>query len=556
MRISILLLLGCGLLQAQSGVIAGSVLNRYTGAPVERAQVTLTRQDPSQAAGGMQISGGLAGGVNVPGRPATPTPEAATLTDENGRYRFENLPEGAYLVQARRTGYFSGSGVTVRLTAGQRAIAEDLTLAPPSILSGIVVDEDGEPVEGAQVQMLARRSSGEDVLYAGMGATTTDDRGRFRIATAQIGAVVLSARSFAPLVSTKAPEQMYVTTYYPSALDAAEAREVVLKPGEPIADLKLQLRSSKVYTLRGRVLDVKGQPVANAGLHVRPKSGDSGGLGVSIQQRGAEGFEARLVPPGEYTLTAHQFDGNQQRTATLDIKVTDADLLDLELRMARGVRLEGVVDIPLPPMPEGGPTDIVPVEGMDHRQSLRLFLNPLARDGGGRSYSIETGEDGTFTLDDVQPGRYELSGFQYGTYLASVRVGDEERLGKPIEIREGMPELAIEYRADGGSLNVRVEGEASMSGQRQPVLVLLPVKPEWRRSPFLMMFSLGGRTAELRGIRPAEYYVWLLSQVSRYDLLSDEAFVAELAKSAERVKVEPDGFHEVTLKLTPWPGGP
>lgn len=552
MRIPILVLMVCGAAAAQTGVITGSVVDRYSGKPVERAQVTLTRQEP--AGGELQISGALApGGGRVAA--GAPRPEAAALTDASGRYRFENLAAGNYLVQARRTGFFSGPGVTVKVGEGERAIVEDLGLAPPSILSGVVVDEDGEPVEGVQVQMLARRLGPDEVVYAGMGSTTTDDQGRFRIATAQTGAVVLSARSFAPLVSTRAPGQVYVTTYYPSTLDAAEAREVVLKPGESLADLKLQLRSSKVYSARGRVLDVDGKPVANAGLHVRPKSGDSGGLGASVQQRGAEGFEVHLLPPGEYTFTAHQFENNQQRTASVELVVRDADLNGVDIRMSRGVRVTGVVDVPLPPMPQGGPTDIVPVEGMDHRQTLRLFLNPLSRDGSGRSYSIETRNDGTFVLDDVQPGRYEVSGFQFGTYLASVRVGEEERLGRPIEIKEGMPEITVEYRADGGTLNLRVEG-AGDGGRRPPVFVLLPVEPEKRRSPFMLLFSISGRTAELRGVRPGEYYAWMFRELQRFDLLQDAAFVMELTKSAARVKVEPDGFHNLTLKLNDWPAGP
>lgn len=555
MRIPILFLLACGGLGAQTGVITGVVVNRFTGAPVERAQVTLTRQDPSASAGGMQISGGLAGGVAGPNAAGASLPEAAVLSDAAGRYRFEGLEAGVYVVQTRRTGYFSGPGRTVRLKDGERAMVEDLTLAPPSILSGVVVDEDGEPVEGVQMQMLARRVSGEEVIFVGMGSTATDDRGRFRIATAQTGAVVLSARSFTPMISTRAPGHVYVTTYYPSTLSAAEAREVVLKPGEQIEDLKLQLRSSRVFTVRGRVLDIQGKPVANAGLHVRPKNGDAGGLGVSVQQRGAEGFEIRTMPPGEYTLVAHQFDGNQQRTASLEIEVKDSDLSGLELQMARGVKVTGTVEIPLPPMAQGGPTDIVPVEGMDHRESLRLFLNPVARNGSGRSYTIATKEDGSFVVEDVQPGRYEVAGFQYGTYLASVRVGEEELLGRAIEVREGMGEVSIEYRADGGALSLRVEGEADLGGQRPPVIVLLPVEPENRRPPFLLMFSIGGRSAELRGVRPGEYYVWLFDQVGRYDGFSDAGLVLQLSGSAERVRIEPDGFHEVALKVTEWPAG-
>lgn len=538
-----------GMAAAQTGVIAGTVMDRHSGRPVERAQVTLTRQQ----AGGMEVSGGMVTGVPGRAMQGMPAPEAAVLTDAEGRYRFEKVGAGEYLLQARRTGFFSGPPVRVKVGEGATVMAEELSVSPPSIVSGVVVDEDGEPVEGVQVQMLARRASAEGVIYVGMGSTATDDRGRFRIATAQAGVVVLSARAFVPLVSTQAPGQVYVTTYYPSTLDAAEAREVVLKPGAPLEDLKVQLRSSRVYTVKGRVLDVDGKPVV-AGLHVRPKSGDSGGLGAGVQQRGAEGFEVTMVPPGDYTLTAHQFDRNQQRTASVEVRVRDRDVAGVEIRMSRGVKVAGVVEAPMPPG-AGEAMGIVPVEGMDHRQTMRLFLNPAGPMEGARSYTIEAKEDGTFTLEDVQPGRYEVSGFQYGTYLASVTVGGEERLGKPIEVKEGMGELRVEYRADGGTVSVRVTGETG-SGRGGPVFVLLPVEAEKRRAPFLLVYRVGGRTMELRGVRPGEYVAWVLTEFQRYDALQDAGFMAELMKTAVKVKVEPDGMHEVTVPVSEWPGRP
>lgn len=519
---------------AQTGEVSGMVVDQTTGAPLSGAQVTIMLRDQVAPAAGP--------------RPGA----AAALTGADGKYRFEKLASGDYVVQARLSGYFSGPGVLVTIEDGERREAQPLQLTPPSVVSGVVFDEEGKPAPGVQVQLLARRVSRGETFYAGWGGTATDEQGGFRIAAPQSGPVVLSARPFVPLESTRSPGQMHVTTYYPNSLDPASAQVIEIKPGSPVEGLELKLRSSRVFAIRGRVLDADGQPLANTSVSVRPKSGDFGAVSPGVRQSGAEGFEVLQVPPGEYAVVAHHFDSRQQRSATRIVTIVDADVEGLELRMARGVRVTGFLDMPLPPMAAGGPTDIVPVEGMDHRQSLRLFLTPVSADGAGRSYTIETREDGSFVLNDVQPGRYEVSGFQYGAYLASVRLGEEERLGRDIEVAEGMPELHIEYRADGGMLNVRVEGPTP-HGDRPPVLVIMPVDPGLRRPPFLLMFSVSGRSAELRSLRPGEYFVWMLPSSGRFDLLYEPGFVDRLTKAAARVLIEPDGFHEVTLRMTEWP---
>lgn len=536
----------------QTGEITGVVIDQSTGKPVEQAQVTITLRDQP---GGMRVSGSLQPGEGAAvAAPAEPSAPKATMTDAEGRFKFSQLAAGIYLLQARRAGYFSGPSVTVDLEEGESVTADKLRLTPPSIVAGVVVDEEGEPVQGVQVQLLSRRLSRGGVIYTGWGGTATDEQGRFRIAAPQSGRAVISARPFVPLFSSKAPGHEYVTTYFPGALAPDEAEVIEVKPEAPVEGLKLMLRSSKVFAIRGRVLDQAGQPLAEAAVSIRPKTGDFGAISAAVKQSGAGGFEAPRIPPGEYIVSAHHFDSQQQRTASTAVTVSDADVAGVELRMPRGVRVSGHVDVPLPPMPTGGPTDIVPVEGMDHRQSMRVFLTPSARDGGGRSYSIETREDGTFAINDVQPGRYEVSGFQYGTYLASVKVGEEERLGSEIEVREGMPEVRIEYRADGGMLNVRVEG-AHERGGRPPLLVIMPVDPELRRHPFLLMYSISGRSAELRSVRPGDYFLWMLPAVGPYEMLYEPDFAARLEKTAKRVKVEADGLHEVTLAVSEWPAG-
>ena len=80
--------------------------------------------------------------------------QRSDLTDSQGSFRFEGVPEGRAMFMARKPGFFSSEELS-RGGGGPRApmmITADvsslvLKLTPEGIVTGIVTGDDGEPLE-------------------------------------------------------------------------------------------------------------------------------------------------------------------------------------------------------------------------------------------------------------------------------------------------------------------------------------------------------------------------------------------------------------------------
>src|SRR5207237_5256512 len=128
---------------AAKGSIEGQVLNLKTGMPLKKASVRLV---------------GTGGGRGV--MPVMTVRE----TDDAGRFAFTALPPGKYQLSAERQGYlrqsygarqYSGGGTPVLVGDGQTVKDIVFKLNPQAVITGKVLDEDGEPV--ANVQGRAQR---------------------------------------------------------------------------------------------------------------------------------------------------------------------------------------------------------------------------------------------------------------------------------------------------------------------------------------------------------------------------------------------------------------
>ena len=133
-----------------------------TGRPVKRARVV------------------VAGG----GRPR------AATTDEQGRFRVTALPAGTYSITATKTGFVDGAfgqrravrtGTPVELTDGQQRADVDLKLMRGGVVTGRVLDEDGEPLARAMVTVLRQQYVRGEKQLTPAGTDQSDDRGQFRV---------------------------------------------------------------------------------------------------------------------------------------------------------------------------------------------------------------------------------------------------------------------------------------------------------------------------------------------------------------------------------------
>src|SRR5688500_6233465 len=130
---------------------------------------------------------------------ALPEPRVA-ITGADGRYAITDLPAGSYIVSAVRSGYAPQTygqgrvvtGTPVPLTDRQQATI-DLPLTPGAIVVGRILDEDGTPFAGAEIEaLISRFEAGADTLFS-VSTALTDDRGEFRLFGLAPGSYYVSA---------------------------------------------------------------------------------------------------------------------------------------------------------------------------------------------------------------------------------------------------------------------------------------------------------------------------------------------------------------------------
>lgn len=267
-------------LELPVGSVAGRVVDAATGVGVRRARVFLRPldEDPPEGlvASFLQSEGQL----------------LRSSSSDDGGFLFEHLPAGRYELLARPRG---GDGAAA-LAASEPQVLEVgeserlsgvLIELPPSLaLSGRLVDESGQPVEGARV-LCTREGAALDARPA---RARSDADGRFELTGLSDGAHVLTASRSG---------------------FAAERRGGIEPDGAEEEEIVLTLRRGTSVELR--VYGADGRPLAGASARFQrtdqpgAETADPGGAVVDLftgkQTTDAEGrLELGRFVPGIYEL--------------------------------------------------------------------------------------------------------------------------------------------------------------------------------------------------------------------------------------------------------------
>lgn len=160
-----------------TGMIIGQVISGDAGTPVRRARVTLS---------GAELRG-----------------QRSAVTDDEGRFVFTQLPAGRYTMNASKAGYVTiaygakapgRAGTPIQLADGQKLEGRPISMPKGGVVTGIVLDEYGEPSPGTPVRALRMVIRTGEKRLESAGTGTTDDRGMYRIYGLQPGQYVVTAQ--------------------------------------------------------------------------------------------------------------------------------------------------------------------------------------------------------------------------------------------------------------------------------------------------------------------------------------------------------------------------
>ena len=293
----------------------------------------------SQAAGPAaagRISGRVtAEGANTPiagarimlfpaGRPTGPfgmPPQA--LTDQNGRFVFEQVAAGDYRLDVQKAGFAPVSNPTqsprtITVAAGQSLNNVDFRLQRGGAITGRVLDANGEPMPDARIIAMRRAPSsapGGRLLPAPMqGGQQTNDLGEFRVSGLAPGEYVIAAmpRGVSPFggpavapTAAGTARTTTATTFYPGTTDQGAAQTIVIAPGAEVGNIVFTMQTAPAFSVSGIVVDESGSPIAHAMVMLMgdPRSGMFGPAG-SAQSQDDGRFVIGEVPAGSYRVTA------------------------------------------------------------------------------------------------------------------------------------------------------------------------------------------------------------------------------------------------------------
>jgi hypothetical protein len=392
MKSAVLLVCFSAALAAQ--MVEGDVVDRVTGAPLAGASVSQAGTNPG-----------------------------AVRTDAAGHFRILRQPFGG--LQVTRAGYLR-NGMAPR--PGQATVRIELT--PESIIAGKLEDEDGFPVERAQVQAMRYQSvNGERKLQI-VGWVQSDDRGEYRIGNLTAGRYYVRVNGG----DARNWDARYASQYFGGGLEPDNDHAVELAAGEERKGVDVRLIKFEGVTLTGHLEGVNGGQIQGMitlqGSSAVPWSSYTAGV------RPSDGnWTIPHVPPGNYTLRYHS--GNYppkagDLLAEMAVKVEDRDLSGLVLtpHQVQAIDLEGKI------VAAGG---------------LGPGLWQIAVRGGAMAsgQTAHSAEDGAFLLKGLLPGHYEVQilpenlaqvGFMNLSNLPlSARLGDKEVLRSGFDVDSTPP---------------------------------------------------------------------------------------------------------------------
>ncbi len=290
-----------------------------------------------------------------------------TKSDSRGRFRLDRInAPGRYDLWAAHPEYRLKAPAWAEVPSGSE-VKIVMEATPPEQMTrigGTVMDDLGNPVAGAEVDLIvSEKSFGIDV-FGTVQVAYSDSSGDYEFSRVRPGGYSLTcgAEGFA------APQS---------------ERQKWLEAGPGGAWHRVDFRLWPESTLTGLVTNEEGTPVARARVLARPEEGS--GQGTLSDQEGR--FTLRDLAPVAHRVTVEHGEYVKFQTT-----VTEASERDLRVVLRRGVSLTGVA------------------YGAD-RRPLEKFALRFVRtsDGTVEKISRHTSPDGAFQVRGLEGGEYQLT---------------------------------------------------------------------------------------------------------------------------------------------------
>ena len=555
-----------------TSTISGRVLAADSGRPIKRARV---------AVAGAAASGGRGGGTAV--------------TDDLGRYTIGELAAGSYSVSASKSGFVDGAygqrralqpGTPVQLTDGQAAANIDLRLARGGVITGRIVDEDGEALSRALVTVQRYQYVRGERQLTPAGGDQTDDRGQYRVFSLPPGEYFVSASAnglgqligrglqqlaagfgapgpgagrggrggpLAALGISEEPEATgYAPTYYPGVVNAPEAGKVTVAPGQEVGGIDFQVQLVSFATVTGIVTGATDEPAAGVVVPQDTTGGALARLGGQVLTGRAQAdgtFAISNVPPGRYVAIARSGGrGGEPRTGMQSIGVSGQNIDGVTLTLQPGVMLTGNITVESSGTPAPEDYSVFRIEAPD--------VSPSPLGGGGRGGGPFGGgpgtgrvdKNGSFRVDNLLPGAHYLRVSGGGVQgqgqtpwtVKAINIGGQDIADSAVELKPGQNvenvTVVLTDRTTEISGSVR---DARNAGAAAINVIAFSTEPaHWRPQSRRIQAARTDQSGayRFRNLPPGDYFVIATDDVEQGEWF-DPAFLESARAGSQRLSL-------------------
>jgi hypothetical protein len=480
-QLAILLAATAGMAAAGSARIAGVVVDSESGAPLAHVRVLLAPEERLNN-------------------------ERFVFTDAAGRFAFD-IADGHYRlmteVQGARQNFgerVPGTGLGCSIIAGPGLDTANLVFRRYALgaIGGRVVDEAGEPVEAALVQLLRYMvMAGRKRVVTAQWAWT-NDLGEYRFGPLPAGAYFLAVsghpwytqegvRARVGANPSELPRRVaFVPQYFPNTTDPTRAGAIVLNPGgEARADFALTPTPAVALRVHCEGLEGTQKLVSLIRDGIR-------GTEAFERQQHVNGDVEFHVPPGHYLVRATATSANTDYSASQPIDAEGGET-EVRLTLRQVPAVAGVVEFP-----EGVP-----------RPSSTMLVHAI-REDNGRTFGTVVHADGSFLFPSLPAGKYRVTATATGYLSTGFRAEGAEQKGEVVDLSE---ETNARLRVFASIQVGRLKGFV-MNGERAVAGVMVVLAP--KEAADLMEYR-GFQTDsdgsfDYQNVRAGEYLLFAVDQ--------------------------------------------
>ena len=512
-------------------VVSGVVLGGASGQPLAGAEVTLR-----------DLNGGHLA--------------AEATTGGDGSFLFTHLPDGRYRLSASHRGYVQSAyqehdGAATAIVAGAdlNTTGLQLTLPPDAAIYGTVTEDSGDPVPQARVSLYRRRRDGG--MARGPSATA-DAMGNFDLPHLAPGNYFLcasgrpwyaNAQNFIVGSSVQSPassplDMAYRTACYPDGVDPAGAEPLTVNPGDrlpidlvlhPVPAVHLTIQLPPPDPKHGFSLPQLREDVFGIPDFVQPGYNI---ISPGTPQNPSQSMTVQVtVAPGQYEVQFSSASGGASRATSIDASTGPAGATSIDLS-----------SLPVLPALSG---KVVLAGGASQPAGLAVTLIP-DQDEDNNLFA-QVAADGSFHIDAVRPGRYEVRLFgDNGEHLAVTGLAAKGAFAQGRILQVGAAPVTL--TAFAAPANASIYGLAQIAGKPAPgvFVLLVPSDPYAGRDAWRPNQSDSDGSFLFRHVPPGAYSLVAIQQGWTLDWARPEVIARYFGK-AVNLTVGPSSTR-ITLK--------